>query len=361
MSRTKIALLAPASNVHTHKWLDFYDSRGFDVLAITLAAHADPQRRTWPHVRTAYLPLAFGHKAAYLLTVRRLRRMLREDAPDLVHAHFLSSYGLLAALAGRHPLVVSAWGTDVYEFPRQGPLQRRTVEYALRRADAICSTSHAMKRELAHYTPKPVAVTPFGVDTTAFAPRPRPADGTVVFGLVKTMQPRYGIDTLLRGYRAFADLVSPEQFAATRLVLVGGGPNLEQYRALARTLGLGERVEFTGQILHADVPAAINGFDVQFVPSDAESFGVAAVEAMASGVPVVVSDVGGLPEVVLHGVTGYVVPARDPAAIAERMRELAADPATRVRLGAAGRAHAVADYEWEHTAELMLDVYAQLG
>jgi glycosyltransferase involved in cell wall biosynthesis len=87
---------------------------------------------------------------------------------------------------------------------------------------------------------------------------------------------------------------------------------------------------------------------------------VAAVEAQACGVPVIVSDVGGLPEVVRDGISAFVVPPRDPSAIAARMAELAADPTLRTRMGAAGRAHAVEAYSWDRNAGLMLDVYARL-
>jgi glycosyltransferase involved in cell wall biosynthesis len=361
--RMRIALLAPANNVHTHKWLDFYSARGIDVYAISLESHADPDPPRRPGVKQALLPLAFGHKAAYLLTVKRLRRLLEQAEPDIVHAHYVSSYGLLGALANRHPYVVSVWGSDVYDFPQQGPAQRRMVEFALGRADAVCSTSEVMRTETAKYTDKPIAVTPFGVDVTRFAPAPREPDGRVVFGIVKTMKPKYGVDVLVRAYAQFGERVGPEAFARTDLVVVGGGPALGEYTALAGSLGLADRVRFVGQVAHADVPAAITGFDVFVVPSvlDSESFGVAAVEAQACGVPVVVSDVGGLPEVVLDGETGFVVPPRDPAALADRMRLLAEDAGLRARLGRAGREHAVATYTWERNAALMLEVYAGLG
>ncbi|MGQ0632313.1 MAG: glycosyltransferase [Sporichthyaceae bacterium] len=366
--RMRIALLAPANNVHTHKWLDFYDRRGIDVFAISLESHRESGGFTRPRVRTAYLPLSLGpvkvdHKAAYLATIPRLRRLLDQADPDLVHAHYVSSYGLLGALANRHPYVVSVWGSDIYDFPAGGPAQRRMVTFALGRADAVCSTSQAMADETNKYTDAPIAITPFGVDPHQFAPASRLPDGRVVFGIVKTMKAKYGIDVLLRAYHRFTELVGPQAAARTELVIVGGGPQLQEYEALAAELGLTERVRFTGAIPHADVPAVINSFDVFIVPSvlDSESFGVAAVEAQACGVPVLVSAVGGLPEVIRDGVTGFVVPPRDPEALALRMRELHDDGALRARLGAAGREHARAAYTWEDNATRMLDVYSKLG
>ncbi|HEX3614820.1 MAG TPA: glycosyltransferase [Sporichthyaceae bacterium] len=359
--RMRIALLAPANNVHTHKWLDYYDRRGIDVYVISLEPHRDTEERNWPRVRIRYLPLVHSNKAAYLLTVPRLRTLLAQADPDLVHAHYVSSYGFLGAMANRHPYVVSVWGSDIYDFPDAGPVQRRMVEFALSRADAICSTSEVMRARTARYTDKPIAVTPFGVDTVAFAPAPRPPDDRVVFGIVKTMDSKYGIDVLLR---AFAELVGTSGPVTDKcdLVVVGGGPKLAEYTELAAALGLGDRVRFLGKVPHADVPALIQGFDVFVVPSvlDSESFGVAAVEAQACGLPVIVSAVGGLTEVVRDGVTGYVVPPRDPSALAAAMAQLAQRPELRGLLGGAGRAHAVDHYTWERNAALMLDVYARL-
>jgi glycosyltransferase involved in cell wall biosynthesis len=85
------------------------------------------------------------------------------------------------------------------------------------------------------------------------------------------------------------------------------------------------------------------------------------VEAQACGVPVIVSDVGGLSGVIRDGITGYVVPCRDPAALAARMLQLAQRPQLRALLGAAARVHAVEHYTWERNAALMLDVYAGLS
>jgi glycosyltransferase involved in cell wall biosynthesis len=360
--RMRIAVLAPANNVHTHKWLAYYDRCGIDVYAISLESHRDTEEHRWPRVRTRYLPLVHWHKAAYLLTVRRLRTLLEQADPDLVHAHYASSYGFLGALANRHPYVVSVWGSDVYDFPTSGPVQRRMIEFALGRADAICSTSDVMRAETTKYTDKEISVTPFGVDTAVFTPAQRPSDGRIVFGIVKTMDAKYGIDVLLR---AFADMVSGGAPGTGNcdLVVVGGGPRLADYQELAASLGIGARVRFTGRVPHEQVPALIQGFDVFVVPSvlDSESFGVAAVEAQACGVPVIVSDVGGLSGVIRDGITGYVVPPRDPAALAARMLQLAQRPQLRSLLGAAGRVHALDHYTWERNAALMLDVYARLN
>lgn len=360
----KIVLLAPANNVHTKKWLDFYNSKNIEVINVSFDSHRDQEDRSkWPNVKTVYLRLKMANKLAYFMTVGEVRHILRKEKPTLLHSHYISSYGVVAGLANFHPNVASVWGSDIYDFPKEGTVKKKLVEFALGKADMICSTSYVMAEETKLYTNKEVEVTPFGVDMTTFTPGEKTEDlDKVVFGIVKTMKEKYGIRYLLEGYRLFRDQVSEEEYKNTKLVIVGGGPLLDDYIALAKKLEIEEQVTFTGNIPHAEVPSYINQFDVFFVPSilDSESFGVAAVEAQACAVPVVVANVGGLPEVVKDGVTGYVIPTKDAGAIAAKMNELLHDKDHRKGLGENGRAHVVQEYEWVENAERMLVVYDKL-
>lgn len=360
----KIVLLAPANNVHTHKWLDYYQKKGYQVINVSFETHRDEVDRShWTNVKRHYLPLKFNHKLAYFLTVKQLKKLLNEEKPDFLHSHYVSSYGVIGAMTGFHPYVISVWGSDIYDFPKEGALKRKMVEYALKHGDAICSTSEVMKVETAQYTNKYIYVTPFGVDMERFKPMPGLRDESkVTFGIVKTMKDKYGIRYLVEAYKHFKDAVSKEDYEKTKLVIVGGGPQLEEYRELARELGIGEQVTFTGNIPHDEVPKMINTLDVFFVPStlDSESFGVAAVEAQACEVPVVVANVGGLPEVTLDGETGYIVPTKNSEALAEKMVQLYHDDALRSQLGKNGRAHVLKHYEWNDNAELMSQLYEKM-
>jgi L-malate glycosyltransferase len=360
----KITVFAPANNVHTQKWLDYYNKKGYDVLNISFSSHRDEQDRSkWPNVRTVYLDVKFANKLAYFLTVPALKRILAKEQPDIFHSHYVSSYGLIGALANYHPYIVSVWGMDIYDFPKEGKINAELVKYALKKADVICSTSEVMKIETSQYTDKDIEVTPFGVDMERFKPMHEQRDsGRFIFGIVKTMTEKYGIRYLLEGYARFKEMVDPEQYAKTHLKIVGGGPLLEEYKQLAVRLGISDQTTFTGRIVHDDVPKAINEMDVFFVPStlDSESFGVAAVEAMACEVPVVVANVGGLPEVVKDGETGYVIPTKDPQAIAEKMKFFFENPDIGKEMGKKGRTHVMEHYRWEENAERMTAIYERV-
>jgi L-malate glycosyltransferase len=159
--------------------------------------------------------------------------------------------------------------------------------------------------------------------------------------------------------RAFAGLLADADVQRRpdecRLLVVGDGPQRTALEALADELGIASRCEFVGAVAHADVPAWLNRFDVYAAPSrlDSESFGVAVIEAGACALPVVVSDVGGLPEVVRDGETGLIVPRDDVPALQAALKRLVLDRALRERLGRGGRSHVEREYEWGHCVDLM--------
>ena len=356
---TRVALLGPANSIHLQRWATALAQRGHAVAVIS-------QHRCEPALLPADVEvvwLAHGGSIGYLRNAWRVRRVLARWAPDLLNVHYASGYGTTAALAGFAPSLLSVWGSDVHDFPYEGVMQGRLVRWNLRRATAIASTSASMARQVRRLVPGcgEIAITPFGVDLAQFAPRPSRRDaGFITVGIVKTLAPKYGIDLLLR---AFAGLLRDADVRALperlRLLIVGDGRQRVALEALARELGVAADTEFVGAVPHAEVPEWLNRFDLYAAPSrlDSESFGVAVIEAGACALPVVVSDAGGLPEVVRHGVTGLVVPRDDVPALQAALKRLLLDAGLRASLGRAGRAHVEAGYGWSHCVDVMERCY----
>jgi len=350
-----LAMLAPASSIHTQRWANEMASRGHRV---TLVSSETPLEDYDPQVVIDCLsiPRPWG----YFLNAPALRARLRRMRPDILHTHYASGYGTLARLSGFHPCLLSVWGADVYEFPARSRFKRELLLKNLRYADQVASTSRAMKKqtELLFSPSRPIQVTPFGVDTMLFASTARPTAADLTIGTVKSLAPKYGIDLLLRTFRLVLDRLGP----VSRLVVVGGGPQERELRELSVSLAIGDRVTFVGPVAHRDVPHWLNELDIYCALStqDSESFGVAAVEASACELPVVVSDVGGLPEVVKDGVTGFVVPNGDIEAAADRIVALAQDRELRRAIGRAGRAFVLDEYDWKKNADGMEQIYRTL-
>ncbi|MEY4926458.1 MAG: hypothetical protein RI894_894, partial [Bacteroidota bacterium] len=170
---------------------------------------------------------------------------------------------------------------------------------------------------------------------------------------------KYGISYLIQ---AFALVLNRHKTAPLRLLLVGGGIKEREYKQLAIDLGIAEHVVFQGLVPFSEVPDWHNELDIYVSPSilDSESFGVSAVEAMACERPVIVTDVGGLPEVVLKGKTGLIIPPRNAEAIANAILFLIENPELAAEMGRQGRLHAKATYEWRDNVQTMLDIYKSL-
>jgi L-malate glycosyltransferase len=353
----RISLLAPANSVHIVQWASVLRSRGHELQLISL--HRPVDARAFDHL--AQLVELRGHGSlGYVTAAPAARRAIDQFDPDVVHAHYASGYGTLGRLVRRHPYVVSVWGSDVYEFPARR-LQRHLVVGNLRAADAVTSTSFVMQHRTNELvgTDIEVTVVPFGVDTDAFAPRTHQSstEERLRVGTVKSLSPKYGVDDLLRAVAALpVDLRS-----RTTLEIFGDGPQRDELLRTAGCLSL-DNATFHGSVPHSQVPDHLRTLDVYVALSvaDSESFGVAVIEASACGLPVVVSDVGGLPEVVADGVTGFIVPRRDPGRAAERIAELLVDPRLRSALGAAGRQLVLNHYTWPKCAAAMESVYESL-
>jgi glycosyltransferase involved in cell wall biosynthesis len=346
----RLLLLADAGSTHTQRWATEFARRGYDVHVASLRDRAIPGVTVHP------LRPAKAGKLGYLAALPTVRRLIRDLCPALVHAHYATSYGLLGALSGFHPFVVSVWGSDVYDFPARSPFHRALFAHNLRKADAITSTSRDMARLAGRYVPgRDIEVIPFGVPLAQY-PLVTPT-GEPTIGCIKALEPWYGQEYLIR---AIALLKAPAAREA-RLLLVGRGSDGERLAALAREQGVANRIEFVGEIPAGGIPDFMRRLTLLAMPSLSESFGVVAVEASACGLPVIASRVGGVPEVVRDGETGLLVEPRNVEGLARALDSLLSDPALCERLGRAGREHVERHYEWARNVDQMEAVYCRLG
>ncbi|MGE5424242.1 MAG: glycosyltransferase family 4 protein, partial [Syntrophothermus sp.] len=157
---------------------------------------------------------------------------------------------------------------------------------------------------------------------------------------------------------AFAGIT--KEFENTRLLIVGDGSLRPQLQDQAEILGISDKTTFTGAVSYTDVPEWHRKIDIFVNPSHFESFGVSVLEASASGVPVVASDAGGLPEVVENEVTGLLFPSGDIEKLQQAILTLLGNAALREKMGQAGREMVLNRFELLACAELQMDLYRQL-
>jgi glycosyltransferase involved in cell wall biosynthesis len=356
----KICMLANAESVHTQRWAAAFADRGHEVHLLSIRKVFIPgvnvhTVKLGPENSKSVIWKFLSYVYFMLTVVKRIKKL----NPDIVNAHYVRTNGVIGAFAKYHPLIISVWGNDViWEYGPDMPLLLRIpLRFALKRADLICSTSKFMaEKTLKIIKPeKPIEHVPFGIDCQLFKPSEKPEDAAGQFriGCVKTLSRIYGIEYLIKAMPKICKSLSN-----AKLIIVGKDMMKNKLKNLASQLGVAERVEFTGFIPNEQLPQIMNSFDVLVNPTIVnESFGVVVLEAEACGVPVVATNVGGVPEVCVDGKTGFLVPAEDAAVLAEKIILLAKDPALRQRLGAAGRNFVLKNYRWEETVDKMLKLF----
>jgi glycosyltransferase involved in cell wall biosynthesis len=304
---------------------------------------------------------------------RVLRHGWASAPPDVVHAHFWMS-GLAAVEASASmlrpvPVLQTFHALGSVKRRHQGdadpsPAERIDLERGLCRdvshVVATCSDEVFELRRLGLAGDR-VSIVPCGVDTSVFAPdgpvAPRSERARLL--VLGRIVERKGQDDAVRALRTLPD---------AELVVVGGPPSdqldgdpeIRRLRAVAADAGVADRLVFTGAVARADVPAWIRSADVVLAVPWYEPFGITPLEAMACGRPVVATAVGGLQDSVADGVTGDLVPPRDPVRLGEVLAELLADDGRRARYGAAGVQRARARYRWSRVVADTEAVYRQV-
>ncbi|RZS96700.1 glycosyltransferase [Cecembia calidifontis] len=358
----RVLILSDANSIHTVRWV-----RGLNSLGVTIGLWSinKPDEGLYDDCKgikiyhSSIKQERFGliSKLKYLSLLNLVKKCILDFKPDLLHAHYASSFGLLGALSGFKPFVLSIWGSDVYDFPNQNILFARILRYNLKKADFLLSTSKAMAKEASKYTNKDFYITPFGIDLRLFKPVPKSEDTIFTVGTIKTLEEKYGIDQLIDAFAIFKNRYPNETL---KLVIVGDGSLKIQLQKQANELGLSQACEFVGNVKYDKVPFFHQQLDICICLSNSESFGVSAIEASASMRPVIVSNVGGLPEVVKDNITGIVVPQKDPKRAAEAIEKLFLDHSLRKKMGEEGRKRVEKLYDWDKNLLDMLKIYEKI-
>lgn len=317
-----LCLLGDANSVHLRRWAEEMVARGHRVSVVTARsgpiAGVDEQRVLPPVARSS----------DWLWRVGAARRAVESLAPDIVHAHYVTSYGYLAARIGRHPLVMTAWGSDLLVTPHANPLMRWLTSWTLRRADLATGDSADLVDAVRLHAPEVrTALIHWGADLAKFHPAgdARPPGFEIVS--LRSWEPNYNIDVIVA---AVARLRERLPGSAVHLHLLGGGPQEAVLREQVAALGLAGHVTFHGRVGDAAMVATLQRCraSVSIPTSDATS--VSVLESMACGLPVVASD---LPANRQWLGAEMLVAPRDAGAVAAALERLARDPAEAEAIG----------------------------
>ena len=321
-----------------------------------------------------------------------LRRVVGQLRPDVIHAGPIHSAGLVAALAGVQPLVAMSWGSDMLVDARSSRWMGWLTRYVLRASRALVGDCLAVQQAAAEFgfPPERVTLFPWGVDLKVFggtlsAFRPekkalplRPPEGEsppkadsgkrvaeslsrlgwedcFVALSLRSWEPIYGVDVIVRGVAR-----AMEREPRLRLVLLGGGSLAGQIQGLLAQAGLHERVHLPGRVSQADLPGYYQFADLYLSASHSDGSSVSLLEALASGLPALVSDIPGNREWIEPGKQGWLFPDGDAEALAEGLLRAAAHPELLAEMSVAARQLAEARANWDANFQKLLDAYQKV-
>jgi glycosyltransferase involved in cell wall biosynthesis len=359
----RILMLADAGSEHTEKWVLGLANSGFQIGLYSLSSPVYNWYASNPNIQFLKDQKAKSGSLLsknFLSVLPHLKRVIKEFKPDVVHAHYATSYGLLARLSKFKPYFISAWGTDVMKFPDKNFVYKRILRKNLEQAAMVFATSETIKEYILKVCQVPVSVIPFGVDLNQFKPGPRLSQfekDNFVVAAIKTLESLYCIDVIID---AFALLVNKYPSKKLQLLVVGTGSLLTKLKQQANDLGIEKNVLFTGRIDFSEVANYFNTADIFVNISEYESFGVSVIEASACELPVIVTDVGGLREVVDQNSTGIRIAVRDIHATFEAMEKLMNNENLRIEMGKQGRIKVQKYYDWQLNLQQMINAYSNL-
>lgn len=357
-NKMRVVILGENGSVHVQKWVKAINEyKEIELHVITFDRGVKYEGVTYH-----FLKIFFNNKLDFFLNSGIVNRFIERIKPDIVHAHYATSYGYLGANTGFHPFVITGWGADIFDSPKNF-VMKKLLQRTFNKADAITVLSNITRIEMKKLTSKQVELIPFGVDIEKFKKRVfHKDDGIIRIGTIRTLSEKYGIEFLIRAFALLS-----KKHANLRLEIIGDGPLRNQLEALAAELKVKDIITFHGYVnQNTDFETYIqflSRLDIFTILSilDSETFGVAAVEASACSLPVVATNVGGLPEVIENEKTGILVKPKHVEETAEALEKLIVNAELRAKMGKQGRLKVEAEYYWKNNVKKMVDLYYRVS
>lgn len=285
------------------------------------------------------------------------RRLLREIKPDLIHAGPIQTCAFIAALSGFRPLLTMSWGFDLMQDVERNIWWRLATRYVLRRSDYFTSDARVTRDKAVAYgmNPDKTSIFAWGVDLEHFAPLSTvhgPSSRGFTLFCNRSWEPRYGVDVLARAFVRVA-----RSRPDVSLILMGGGSQAAALRQIFEQGGVGDRVTFPGQVSNRLLPRYYHMANLYISPSHVDGSSVSLMEAMACGLPCLVSDIPANREWVQEDVNGWLFPDGDDAALAAKILQILERRQALAEIGRAARRTAEEKADWKKNFTRLLDAY----
>ena len=326
--------------------------RGHEIHVITSLDEGLPKESCEKGVDVHRLPRIkvrfFGVFAFWIEIVRTVRKI----KPDIVHVQSLSiaTPALISKRILEIPYLVWGRGTDVY-LPDW--FTKLTAKIIMKNADSLLALTENMKQKMREMCDRDISVVPNGIDLERFkiSSGGKKGDSAKTIIFVGRLHPVKAVQYLIE-----AMAIIHQEMPDVKLVIVGDGAERSRLEELAERLDLKSCIQFAGQVPQERIPQVMHQADVFALPSLTEGFPVVLLEAMAAGLPIVATNVGGIPDIVEDGVNGYLVNAKSPDEMAEKILMLMQNSVMREKISANNREIAKR-YGWDAVTAILERVY----
>ena len=355
-----ICFISEAKTVHTQRWTGSLSRAGCDIHLITSSGAGIPGITL--HRMPIYSPIPWQQ----MVNNARIRRFIIKLDPEVIHVFGLfaiSSIGTMGLLRKLKNLVVSVWGSDVVPGDEKETFKQKLIKrYLLNHVDRVVATSEYLAQETKKYLKRPVQidVVPWGVDLDMFpfVDKKNRNGETVTLGFAKRLHILSGPDILLKSFKYARDRCGQKLL----LKIAGCGPMESELKREAIQMGMSNSIQWVGWLKTTkELHDFYHSLDIFVMPSRRESFGVSAVEASASGLPVIASRIGGIPEIVINGDTGLLVDPDDVEGFGKAIISLVKNEDLRMEMGLMGRMRAESKFDWKVSLSSMIDIYHQVA
>jgi glycosyltransferase involved in cell wall biosynthesis len=312
----RLLFLSDARSFHTKRWVDYFVNRGYESYLFSLEKSQGTKACEIfvpPKTERSFLK--------YILALPRVKKVIKEIEPDLVNAHFVPNYGLLGALSGRRPLVVSAWGSDVLISSKKSFFHRMRTKYVLSKADLITCDGINLVQGLNKLgiPGGRIVLAPMGVELKMLKEHSVSGgfenEDEIIILSMRSLEPVYDLKTLIKAI----PLMISQTHKKLKFWIIGEGSQKEELVRHSSDLGIEKYIEFKGYVSREELENCWLKADIYVSTSLSDSTSVSLLEAMASGLLPVVSDIPGNREWIEEGKNGFLFPTGDYQALSQKI------------------------------------------
>ncbi len=308
--KARLLLLGNATQAHLKRWAAYFSDNGYDVFTLSLERATDFPTR----YRKCWVPGLLPGFIRYPLAVPQVRDVVATFKPDIINAHFLPNYGVIAALIRKKPWILSTWGSDIMMLPEKSPFHMKRTRYVLERASFITSDAEVMTKRLTELgvSHGRILTVPFGVDLSVFTPRGGEgiSDKPRIVSCRK-LEHVYNVRTLIEAFP-----IVKAELPDAALTIAGDGSQKKKLVGLAQETGYRDDILFVGDVDHDKLPALLREHNIYVSTALSDTTSVSLLEAMACGLYPVVTNIPANRDWIVDGTNGTRVPPSNPDELA---------------------------------------------